>query len=90
MRRELIDLVEGKIEMTQFDKDSQINRKNKLAGTTEMVFNLDELHNSNNLENGKPGNTLLTHHETVYDDFTRFEPYNPQHKKSQKTGSLHL
>ena len=61
-RRELIDLVEEKIEMTQFDKHSRINRKNKLAGITEVAFNLDELSDTNNLENGKPGNNLLTLH----------------------------
>ena len=52
--REMIDLVEGKIELTQFDKSPRINRMNKLAGITEMVLNLDELDNVNNLENGKP------------------------------------
>ena len=38
-RQELIDLLEEKIEMTQFDKDSQIKRTNKLEGITEVVFN---------------------------------------------------
>ena len=40
-RRESINLGEGKIEITQFDTDSRIKRMNKLAGNTEMVFNLD-------------------------------------------------
>ena len=39
-RRELIDLGEGKMEITQFDKDSRIKRMNKSEGITEMVFNL--------------------------------------------------
>ena len=46
-----------------------------------MVLNLDELDNTNNLENGKPSNTLLTYHVTTYNDSTHFEPYTPQHKK---------
>ena len=46
-----------------------------------MVFNLDELDNSNNLENGSPNSTLLTYHVTSYDDSTHFEPYVPQYKK---------
>ena len=79
-RRELIDLTEEKIEMTQFDKDSQINRTNKLEGIIEMVFNLNELDNSNNLENRTPSNTLLTYHVTAYDDSTHFEPYTLQYK----------
>ena len=40
-RRELIDLVEGKIELTQFNMNPRINRKNNSAGITEMVFNSD-------------------------------------------------
>ena len=51
IRRELIDLVEGKTELTQFDEKPPSNRKNKLAGITEMVLNLGELDNTNNLEN---------------------------------------
>ena len=51
---------------------------NKLEGITEMVFDLDELDNTNNLENGSPSNTLL-----AYDDSTHFEPYVPQYKKLQ-------
>ena len=41
MRRELIDLEEGKIEMSQFDKGSKTKRINKLAGITEMVFHFE-------------------------------------------------
>ena len=57
--RELIGLREGKIEITQSDKDSRIKRMNKLEGFTEMVFNLDELDNTNNFKNRSPSNTLL-------------------------------
>ena len=75
--RELIDLVEGKIELTQFDKDIRIKRMDQLQGITEMVFNLDELDNTNNLKNRKPSNTLIIYHVTSYDDFTHFEPCHP-------------
>ena len=76
-RQELIDLVEGKMELSQFDKSLRINRKNKLAGITEMVFDLDELDNSNTLSNGSPINILLTYHVTSYEDFMHFESYVP-------------
>ena len=46
-----------------------------------MILNLDELDNSNNLEDGRPSNSLLTHHVTSNGDFTSFEPQNPQYKK---------
>ena len=53
---------------------------NKLRGITEMILNLDELDNSDNLEDGKPSNTLLTYHVTSDGDFTRFEPHTPQYR----------
>ena len=52
MRRKLIDIEEEKIEMTEFDKDSQIVKTNKLDGITEVVFSVDKLDNTYNLENG--------------------------------------
>ena len=42
-KRKLIDLIEGKTEMTQFDKNSLIKRRNKLEGITKVIFNLDEV-----------------------------------------------
>ena len=47
----------------------------------EMILNLDELNNSNNLEDGKPINALLTYHVTSERNFTRFEPCIPQYRK---------
>ena len=46
----MIDLIEGKIELTQFNKNPRINGKNKLADNTEVILNLDELDNSNTSE----------------------------------------
>ena len=46
-----------------------------------MILNLDELDNSDNLEDGRPINSLLTQHATSNEDFTRFEPRTPQYKK---------
>ena len=46
-----------------------------------MIFNLNELYNVDNLEDGRPSNVLLTYHVTADEDFTRFEPHIPQCKK---------
>ena len=46
-----------------------------------MIFNLNELHNSDNLKDGRPSNELLTYHVTDDKDFARFEPRTPQYKK---------
>ena len=52
-----------------------------------MVISLDELDNTNNLEDEKPSNTLFMYHVTAYEDSAHFEPYAPQHKKL-KNGEL--
>ena len=54
------------IELTQFENE-RINRMNKLEGITEMALNLNELDNANNVEDGKPSNTLFTYHVTAYE-----------------------
>ena len=72
---------------THFVNDDQVIKTNKLAGTTEMIFNLNELDNTDNLEDGKPSNILLTYHVTADEDFTHFEPNISQYKKL-KNGEL--
>ena len=60
--RELLSMLEGIIELNQFEADDQVIKKNKLKGITEMIINLDELNNSNNLKDGHPSNTLFMYH----------------------------
>ena len=50
-------------------------------GITEMIINLDELDNSDNLEDGHPSNTLFKYQVDAHKDFTCFEPHTPQYKK---------
>ena len=57
--RELLSIVEGMVELNQFVVDDQVIKKNKLKGITEMIIDLDELNNSDNLEDGHPSNSLL-------------------------------
>ena len=79
--RELLSIVEGMVELNQFVVDDQVIKKNKLKGIMEMIINLDQLNNSNNLEDGHPSNTLFTYHVDAHKDFTHFEPHTPQYKK---------
>ena len=69
--------------LTDFVNNDRVKKKNKLSGITEMIINSNELDNTNNLEAGRPSNTLLMHHVTDdYDkDFMCFEPRTPQYKK---------
>ena len=46
-----------------------------------MILDLNELDNTDNLEDGRPSNTLLTYHVTADKDFTCLEPNIPQYKK---------
>ena len=79
--RELLSMLEGMIELNEFLVDDQVIKKNKLKGITEMSLNLNELDNSDNLEDGLPSNALFTYHMTDDEDFTHFEPDIPQYKK---------
>ena len=79
--RELISMLEGIIELNQFEVDDHVTKMNKLKGITEITLNLDELNNSFNLKDGGPSNKLLTYHVTDDRDFTCFEPQTPQYKK---------
>ena len=76
--RELISMLEGIVELNQFEVDDQVTKTNKLE---ELTLNLDELNNSFNLKDGRPSNELLTYHVTDDRDFTCFEPPTPQYKK---------
>ena len=88
--RQLLSMLEGIIELNQFEIDDEVtkmnnrtivDKMNKLKGITEITLNLDELNNSVNLKDGRPSNELITYHVTDDKDFTRFEPQNPQYKK---------
>ena len=62
-------------------------KKNKLGDITEMVISLNELDNSNNLEDGRPSSTLFTYYVIDPKDFTCFEPQTQQYRKL-KNGEL--
>ena len=59
--RELLSMLEGMVELNQFEVDDQVTKMNKLKGITEMTLNVDELNNSDNPKNGRPSNSLLTY-----------------------------
>ena len=79
--RELIYMLEGMVELNQFEVDDQVTKTNKLKGITKIILNLDELNNSVNLKDGRRSNSLLTYYVTSNEDFTCFEPQNNQYKK---------
>ena len=90
--RKLLSMLEGMVELNQFEVDDQVIKKKKLKGITEITLNLDELNNSNNLKDGRPSNKLLTYYVTSNEDFMRFKPQTPQYKKlkNREFNSLNL
>ena len=78
---DLLSIVEGMVELNQFAVDDQVIKMNKLKGITEITLNFDKLNNSNNLEDEKPSNSLLTYHMTDDKDFTHFEHQTTQYRK---------
>ena len=46
-----------------------------------MSLNLDELDNTNNIEDGHPSNTLFMYYMPGSEDFTHFEPAMLRYKK---------
>ena len=59
--RQLLSMLEGIIELNQFEVDDQVTKMNKLKGITEITLNLDELNNSDNLKDGRPS----THYSVI-------------------------
>ena len=75
--RELNAFVEGKHIISDLDNDPEIIKTNKLAKVANMIFKLDELDNTNSLEDGKPSNTLFTYYMPGSEDFMHFKPATP-------------
>ena len=88
--RELNGFVEGKHIISNLDNDPQIIKTNKLAKVTNMSLKLDEIDNTNNLEDGKPSNTLCTYYMPGSEDFTCFEPQTPRYKRLKYSNIVSL
>ena len=79
--KELNSLIGTELKSQILDSRNDIQRTNKLVNGTKITISLDELNNSDNLEDGKPSNTLFTYYVTSPEYFMHFEPQSPQYKK---------
>ena len=77
MDRELNSLIETELKLQMLDSRNDVLRTNKLEKVTKMVISLNELDNSDNLEDGRPSNALFTYYVTSPEYSTRFEPATP-------------
>ena len=64
-----------------FERNFLFNRRFSLINGTKITISLNKLNNSDNLEDGKPSNTLFTYFVTSSEYFMHFEPQSPQYKK---------
>ena len=74
-------LIGMELKSQMLDSRNDIQKTNKLVNGTKITISLNELNNSDNLEDGRPNNILFTYFVTSLEYFTRFEPQSPQYKK---------
>ena len=82
--KELNSLIGMELKSQMLDSRNDIQRTNMLVNDTKITISLNELDNSDNLEDGKPSKTLFTYFVTSPEYFTHFEPQSPQYKKLKK------
>ena len=87
MDKELNALIGTELRSLMLDSREDVLRTNKLEKITKMVISLNELDNSDNLEDGRPSNTLFTYYVTGPEYSMRFEPRTPQYK-ALKSGMI--
>ena len=88
MDKELNKLIEMELKSQILDSRDDVLRINELEGITKMIISLNELDNSDNLEDGRPSNILFTYFVTSSERYMLFEPQSPQYKNLRMTQSL--
>ena len=79
--KELNALIGLELKSQMIDSHNDVLRINELEKVTKMVISLNELNNSDNIEDGRPSNSLFTYYVTGPEYSTHFEPRTPQYKK---------
>ena len=79
--KELDSLIGMELKSQLLDSRDDILGTNKFKKITKVAISLNELDNSDNLEDGRPSNTLFAYYVTSPEDFTHFEPRNPRYMK---------
>ena len=90
--KELNSLIGMELKSQMLDSRNDVLRTNKLERIMKMIISLNELNNSNHLEDGRPSNVLFTYYVTSSEQHMLFEPQTPQYKtlKYSKIVSLTL
>ena len=72
MDKELDSLIGTELKSQMLDSRDDILRTNKLEKITKVVISLNDLDTSDNLEDGKPSNTLFTYYVTSPEYYMHF------------------
>ena len=80
MDKELNALIGLEVKSQMMDSRNDVLRTNKLENIMKMAISLNELDNSDNLEDGRPSNTLFTYYVTGPEYSTCFKPVTPQYE----------
>ena len=75
--KKLNSLIGTELKSQTLDSCNDIQRTNKLVNGTKITISLNELDNSDNLEDGKPSNTLFTYFVTRSERYMPFKPQTP-------------
>ena len=83
-----LNLLIGTKLKSRMDDHEDVLRTSKLEKVTKMAISLNELNNSDNLEDGKPSNTLFMYYVTGPEYSTCFEPEHPNIRPLRMTQLL--
>ena len=72
--KELDSLIGMELKSQMLDSRDDVLRINKLRKVTKVAISLNELDNSDNLEDGRPSNTLFTYYVTSPEDLCILNP----------------
>ena len=81
MDKELNSLIGTELKLQMLDSSNDIQRTSKLVNGTKITISSNKLNNSDNLEDGKPRNTLFRYFVTSAEYFMCLESQSPQYKK---------
>ena len=81
MKSQMKNAIIGQKMQLQMNDRDDILRTSRLYGGTKITISLNELDNSDNLEDGHNSNTLFMYYVTDPEYFLCFEPQSPQYRK---------
>ena len=81
MDKELTSLIGMELKSQMLDSRNDVLRTNKFERITKMIISLNEVDNSDDLEDGRPSNVLFTYYVTSSERYTLFQPQSLQYEK---------